>query len=85
LSHPQRKWCTSSQQDHQSTSLWCRNFFKGLLPDESDLPTASDAFDPNPNKLLKELGYDFSKPPSPMHVIEAKLYGPNDKQKMVQK
>jgi len=60
---------------------------KGLLQEESNLPTvhASDEFDPDTYKLMKESGYDFSKQPSPRHVINTKPYGPNDAQKMVQK
>jgi len=55
---------------------------KGLLQEESDLPTVhtSDGFDPNTYKLIKKSRYDFIKPPSMGHVIEAKCYGPNDMQ-----
>jgi len=53
--------------------------YKGLLQEESKLPTVrtSDGFDPDIYKLLEESGYDFSKPPSPGYVIDAKPDGPN--------
>jgi len=60
---------------------------KGLLQEESDLPMVctSDGFNSDAYKLMEESGYDFSKPPSLGHIIDAKPYGLNDKQKMVQK
>jgi len=45
----------------------------------------SDGFDPNTYKLMEELGYDFSKPPSPGHVIYARPRGGNDTKKIEQK
>jgi len=60
---------------------------KGLLQEESNLPTlcTSYGFDSNTYKLMEESGYDFNKPPSSRHVIDAKPYRLNDTQKMVQK
>ena len=57
-----------------------------LLQEESGLPMArtSDGFDPDAYKLMEELGYHFSKPPSLRYIIDAKPYGLNDKQKVVQ-
>jgi len=61
--------------------------FKGLFQEESNLPIVhtSDGFDSDAYKLMEELGYNFSKLPSPGHVIDEKPCGPNDAQKMVQK
>ena len=60
--------------------------FKGFLYEESNLPTVhtSDGFDSDAYKLMDESRYNFSKPPSPRHIIDAKPYGPNDTQKMVE-
>jgi len=60
---------------------------KGLLQEESNLPSmrTSDGFNLNGYKLMEKSGYDFSKPPSPGHVIEAKPYVLNDMQKMMQR
>ena len=60
---------------------------KGLLREAGNLPVVhtSNGFDPNAYKLMEESGYDFSKSPSPGHVIDTKHYGPNDAQKMMQK
>jgi len=54
---------------------------------ESNLPmvNTSDGFNLDAYKLMEELGYDFSKPPSVGHAIDAKPYKSNDAQKMVQK
>jgi len=41
----------------------------------------SDGFDSNAYKMMEKFGYNFSKPPSLGHVIEAKPYGPNNTQK----
>ena len=38
----------------------------------------SDGFDLDAYKLIEESRYDFSKPPSPGNIIDAKPYGPND-------
>jgi len=53
---------------------------KGLLQEESDLPTVctSDRFYSEAYELMEESGYNFSKPPSPGHIIDAKPYEPND-------
>ena len=50
---------------------------KGLLQEESDLPRVctSDGFDLNAYMLMEKFGFDFSKPPSLRHVIEAELMG----------
>jgi len=42
----------------------------------------SDGCNADTYDLMEELGYDFSKPSSLGHVIDAKLYGANDTQKM---
>jgi len=49
---------------------------KGLLEEESELPMvcASDEFNLNAYKLTKKFDYDFSKPTSLGHVVEAKPY-----------
>jgi len=59
---------------------------KGLLQEESNFLTVctSNGFDPDAYKLM-ESAYDFSKSPSPGHVIDTKPYRPNNMQKMVQK
>ena len=59
---------------------------KGSLQEESDLPKVrtNDGFDPNAYKLMKKYGYDFDKPISLGHVIEAKPYGINETQKKIQ-
>jgi len=44
-----------------------------------------DGHDPDAYKLMDELGYNFSKPPSPGNVINANPYRSNDAQKIVQK
>jgi len=56
---------------------------KGLLQEKSDLPRVctSDGFDPNVYQLIEKFNYDFSKPPSLGHVIEANSYALNDMQK----
>ena len=56
---------------------------KGLLQEESDLPrmSTSDGFDSNAYEQMKKLEYEFSKPPSQRYIIDAKPYGPNDKEK----
>jgi len=43
-----------------------------------------DGFDPNTYKLMKKSGYDFNKPVSLRHVMEAKLYSINKTQKKIQ-
>ena len=50
---------------------------EGLLQKESDLPMVctSDGFNLDACKLIEESGYDFNKPPSLGHVIDAKPYG----------
>jgi len=60
--------------------------FKSLLQEESNMPTVhtSDGFDPDAYKLMEESGYDFRKSSSLVYVIDAKPYGPNGAQKMVQ-
>jgi len=60
---------------------------KGLLQEESDLLTVciSDEFDSDTYNLREDSGYDFSKPASPGHIVDANPYGPNDTQKRVQK
>ena len=57
---------------------------KGMLQVERNLPMVhtSDGFDPDAYKLM-DLGYDFSKPPSPGYVIDAKPDEPNGAQKML--
>jgi len=52
---------------------------KGLFQEECNLPMVdrSDGFDLNAYKLKEESGYNFSKPPSPGYVIDAKPYRPN--------
>jgi len=58
---------------------------KGSLQEESDLQKVhtDDGFDPNEYKLMKKSGYDFNKPVSLGHVIEAKPYGFNKRQKKI--
>ena len=60
---------------------------KGLLQEENEEPKVrtSDGFDLNAYKLIEKSSYNFSKPPSVGHVIEAKPYGLNDKQEMIQR
>jgi len=62
-------------------------FSGGLIQEEGGLPKAhiSDVFDLNAYKLMKRPGYDFSKPPLLGNVIDARPYGLNDTQKMIQK
>jgi len=59
---------------------------RGLLLEEGGPPKAqtSDGFDPNAYKLMKRSGYDFRKPPLLGSVIEARPYGLNETQKMIQ-
>ena len=59
---------------------------KGLLEEESDLPRVrtSYGFNLNVYKLKKKSYYDFSKPSPLGNVIEAKPYGLNDTQQMIQ-
>jgi len=59
---------------------------KGSLQEESDLlkVRTDDGFDPNAYKLMKKSGYDFDKPVSLGHVIEAKPHGINETQKKIQ-
>jgi len=45
----------------------------------------SDGFDLNVYKLMKRSSYDFGKPPFFGSVIEARPYGLNDNQKIIQK
>jgi len=60
---------------------------KGLLQQESNLPMVhtSDGFGLNAYKLMEKFGYDFIKSPSLGHAIEAKTYGRNDTQTMIQR
>ena len=60
---------------------------KPLLQEESELRIAytSDGFDPNIYKLMEKSEYDLSKPSSLGHVVETKLSGPSDMQKMIQR
>jgi len=60
---------------------------KGLLQEETGLPRVrtSDGFDPTMYKLIKKSDYNFSKPPPLGNVIEARHYGLNDTQKMIQR
>ena len=53
---------------------------KGSLQEESDLPKVrtDDGFDANAYKLMKKSGYNFDKPVSLGHVIEAKPYDINE-------
>ena len=59
---------------------------KGSLPEDSELPKVrtDDRFDPNAYKLMKKSAYDFDKPVSLGHVIEAKPYDINETQKKIQ-
>jgi len=59
---------------------------KGSLQEESDLPKmrTSDRFDPNAYELMKKFGYEFSQPTSLGLVIEAKPYGLNNTQRVIQ-
>jgi len=52
----------------------------------SDLPKVctNDGFDPTVYKLMKKSSYDFNKPVSWGHVVEAKPYGINETQKKIQ-
>jgi len=43
-----------------------------------------DGFDPNVYKLMKKSSYDFNKPVSLGHVIEAKPYDINETSKKIQ-
>jgi len=63
------------------------NSSKGLLQEEGNLLMArtSEGFNPDAFKLMKESGHNFSKSPSPGHVIDTKPDERNDAQKMVQK
>jgi len=58
----------------------------GLLQEEGGQLRAriSDGFDLNAYKLMKKSGFDFSIPPLLGSVIEARPYGLNDTQKMIQ-
>jgi len=60
---------------------------RGLLQEEGGLSKAriSDGFDPNEYKLMKRSSYNFSKPPLLGSVIEARPYGLNGTQEMIQK
>ena len=60
---------------------------KGLLQEEGDLPSTctSDRFHLNAYKLRRRSGYDFSKPPLLGSIVEARPYGLNDTQKVIQK
>jgi len=59
---------------------------KGSLQEEADLlkVRTEDGFDPNAYKLLKKSGYDFHKPVPLGCPIEARPYGINGTQKMIQ-
>ena len=59
---------------------------KSLLHEESDLLAmcTSGGFDLDTYKVMEESGYDFTKPLSLGHIIEAKPYGPTDTQKIMQ-
>ena len=59
---------------------------KCSLQEESHLPKVRthDGFDPNAYRLMKNSSYDFNKPVSLGHVIEAKPHGINETQKKIQ-
>ena len=59
---------------------------KGLLQEESELSKMhiNDGFDLNAHKLMKRPNYDSSQPTSLGHVIEAKPYGLNNLQRVIQ-
>ena len=65
--------CSLLNETHQHMAT-------ALKHPESNLPTVhtSNGFDPDTYKLMDELGYHFSKPPSPGHVIDSNPYEPND-------
>jgi len=91
LAHSQRKGCASrlESEPKQITKGLFPSFiapFKALLQEESDLPRmhTSHGFDPNAYKFMKKSDYDFNKPTSLGHVIEAKSYGLNGTQQIIQ-
>ena len=45
----------------------------------------SDGLNSNAYKLMKKFGYDFSKPPPLGNIIEARPYGLNNTQNMIQR